>query len=154
MNKPQICLRKYNLRVVISLARRRVIFISGGGPRIAHSIGVLWAMLQMGITYDLLVCVSTGALIPIFIENGKSLEELLQFVTKAFSRKSEFALTNGLLFDAQAFVEQLNVKTSSAHVVATCNSTIRSKIFSLNDSLESMSPLPRTSLSGNAFLIS
>ena len=117
------------------MVEESTLYIPGGAGRIAHAIGFIWAFIQMGVKFNFnqIVSVSTGALIPIWLERGKPLEELLQFVTEIFSRESEFTLTDGnLLFDTEAFVRSLDLEEMQSHVVVTCGATLQSRILRLN----------------------
>jgi len=99
----------------------RYLYIMGGGPRIAYSVGTVWAFEQIGIEFDGIFCVSAGTLVGMYYACKKSQVELLQLVIRTFSRQSPYILpSNGLLFDIKEFTRNMEIfPTTRVEVVST-----------------------------------
>lgn len=72
---------------------RKVLFIVGGGSRVAYGIGSAWALAQMGHEFDYVIGASMGALAGSFLIEGK-IDYALDKIFKALSQSEKpcFAL--------------------------------------------------------------
>lgn len=98
---------------------RNVLFIMGGGPRIAYGVGSAWALRRIGIEFEYVIGVSMGALIGSFFLDD-SLEKALEYLRYSHHKTKYLPLNASEMIDV-LWGKKLISNHSNLRIVATTN---------------------------------